>query len=159
MYARIGTETTLQTYQFDRVEDAREFYAGRVESVDDGNTLGVQFRHDDEEKQYGLVMTDKQPIRVKVVRCSSCRQFQPYYFVWDGLCEVCEDGSEALLSEYEEHEAFFNTKKKAELFHKGLKGKSHVAALKRPFAGLNPSGEDCWTVVYMTFKKRARSAA
>lgn len=154
MHSKIEGKTTFVAYDFDNAQDARAFYDLRVESVDDGTMLGVQFNCGEEQLRHGVVMTDRQPVSFRTRQCRVCHRWAAALTVWDGVCETCEAGAAAFDREYEQHEAFFNTRKKAELFHKSLKGTQAVIALKRPFEDVNQHGEDCWTVTYVTRRKK-----
>lgn len=156
MHVRLDGKLSVQSYEFDKVEDARAFYADRKHSVDDGNTLGVEFQNGEESERYGVVMTDKKPLRYRVLRCNTCYQWHPYFMVWDGMCDFCEDKQAGVPADFEEHVAHFKTKKKAEIFHRTLKNKVSTMSLLRPMESVNQHGEDCWSVFYTTKKSKKR---
>lgn len=146
---RLDTGITVQLHEFADRKAGETFYNQLAASVRAGNTLGATFRSGKTRRSVG-VMSTKQPFRHKTAKCRQCHDWHPESMVFDGVCQLCEEG-DAQFDCYEHHVAFFYNKKRAEYFCKSIQKKRAVAVANRPVKGMNERGEKAWVVYYATY--------
>lgn len=150
---QLNTGITVQTHTFADKAAGEAFYATLKASVQAGNTLGATFKSGNTRKSVGT-MSNRQPYRFQTVKCKQCHDWHPEAMVFNGVCELCEDGEE-VFAPYDQRIAFFNTKKRAEYFCKAIQKKRACVFANRPVKGLNERGEKSWLVVYALYRSEA----
>lgn len=154
---RLPGMVTVQTYEFSDLDAARAFYADRVESVETGNTIAARFAYGSERKRKGT-MPAQTPIRTRTQKCGTCHQWKPESMVWNGLCQLCEEGHAFVDAEYEQKVAHFKTRKKATLFARAMRNRGGAETVSRPLRSVNDQGEKCFSIYYMVPKAAAQAA-
>ena len=154
---RLRAGISVQTYEFTDKAAGESFYSRLTASVQAGNTLGATFRNGRTRRSVG-VMSDKEPLRFQTVKCRMCHDWKPDNMVFNGKCQLCEEG-DAVFDGYEHHVAFFYNKKRAEYFCKSVQKKRAVAVANRPVKGVNERGEKAWVVYYATYASESSAEA
>lgn len=148
---------TVQTHEFTDRAAGEAFYATLKASVQAGNTLGATLKSGRTRRSVGT-MSNQQPRRFQTAKCKQCHDWHPESMVFNGLCQLCEEGEEVFAS-YEQHIAFFYNKRRAEYFCKSIQKKRACVFANRPVKGLNERGEKSWLVVYALYREQAEAEA